>query len=540
MRREAGGLLVALVLLTGCGFLFFPGHTFLQADTQIYLPILEHLRDPSVLRLDPVAARPHVSYTIYDEMARWIAWVAGQPFQFALQLQQLIFRALGLWGMYLVGRAAGLNFREALVLMSVFGLGATINGPAVLTFEYEPVPRGYAIPLLVLGIGLMAGGRLRAAGVACGVAWLYHPPSTAPVLAVLAAYSVARRQWAAWAPVGVAMAAGWVVSQFQAGVRESQQFWGTIDATLEAVQRMRGAYNWVSQWEARHIRHYELLLVVAVAAYARVKERLPEALRWMMVGLPVVGVASVGASYALLEGMKWIFIPQFQPARAILWLTVSVIILATTAGLYAARERRWWEAVLWLTVVFAIPQGDDMVQRLLPDVRQPIEAIRLLVAMGLAGVAAYSVARQSRVAWLAVLGLPFYLMPEVARIQNYRPLHHPEIYEVAAWARAHTGKDELFVFPDAGRQLYPGLFRVAALRPLYVDWKGGGQVNLLREFGYEWRERWQQAGGEVYEPAKLDGLRKYGIRWVVLKQEHRVAGRVAAYENARYVVYETW
>ena len=35
---------VALALLT---FFQFPGHTWLQQDSQIYVPILEHLRDPT-------------------------------------------------------------------------------------------------------------------------------------------------------------------------------------------------------------------------------------------------------------------------------------------------------------------------------------------------------------------------------------------------------------------------------------------------------------------------------------------------------------
>ena len=55
---------VALALLT---FFQFPGHTWLQQDSQIYVPILEHLRDPAVLRNDILVQHPHVAFTLYDE-----------------------------------------------------------------------------------------------------------------------------------------------------------------------------------------------------------------------------------------------------------------------------------------------------------------------------------------------------------------------------------------------------------------------------------------------------------------------------------------
>ena len=57
---------IALALLT---FFQFPGHTWLQQDTQIYVPILEHLRDPAVLRNDMLVQHPHVAFTLYDEAA---------------------------------------------------------------------------------------------------------------------------------------------------------------------------------------------------------------------------------------------------------------------------------------------------------------------------------------------------------------------------------------------------------------------------------------------------------------------------------------
>ena len=59
-------LCLAFALLT---FFQFPGHTWLQQDTQIYAPILEHLRDPGVLRNEIVVEQAHLAYSLYDEVA---------------------------------------------------------------------------------------------------------------------------------------------------------------------------------------------------------------------------------------------------------------------------------------------------------------------------------------------------------------------------------------------------------------------------------------------------------------------------------------
>jgi len=65
MNFVAGVAICGLALLT---FFQFPGHTWLQQDTQIYTPILQHLRDPGVLDRDLMVQYPHVSFTLYDEL----------------------------------------------------------------------------------------------------------------------------------------------------------------------------------------------------------------------------------------------------------------------------------------------------------------------------------------------------------------------------------------------------------------------------------------------------------------------------------------
>ena len=58
-----------------------------------------------------------------------------------------------------------------------------------------------------------------------------------------------------------------------------------------------------------------------------------------------------------------------------------------------------------------------------------------------------------------------------------------------------------FVFPGFNRDLAPGIFRSEALRAVYVDWKGGGQVNYLKDLGEQWWFRWRQIRN--FQPADL-------------------------------------
>ena len=155
-RLLIGAAICALTLLN---YFQFPGHTYLQADTQIYAPILEHIWDPSVLSSDLIVQKPHVSFTLYDEVAEGLRKLTGLPFRQVLAGEQIFFRALGIFGLYLIASSAGLSTAASLLVTAIVSLGATIGGPSVLSFEYEPTPRGFAVPLLFLGIGLIAQGR---------------------------------------------------------------------------------------------------------------------------------------------------------------------------------------------------------------------------------------------------------------------------------------------------------------------------------------------------------------------------------------------
>src|SRR6266516_1782235 len=120
---------LALALLT---FFGFPGHTWLQQDTQIYAPILEHLRDPTVLRNDILVQQPHVAFTLYDESAIALRAISVLGFCEVLAGTQVVTRVFGIWGLLLMAEACGLEFAPGLLVAGICSLGFMIAGPSVL------------------------------------------------------------------------------------------------------------------------------------------------------------------------------------------------------------------------------------------------------------------------------------------------------------------------------------------------------------------------------------------------------------------------
>jgi hypothetical protein len=72
-----------------------------------------------------------------------------------------------------------------------------------------------------------------------------------------------------------------------------------------------------------------------------------------------------------------------------------------------------------------------------------------------------------------------------------------------------------------------------------VDWKGGGQVNFLKNFAGDWWARWQRVMGEPFHPSAIPRFRDAGIDYVVVTPKSRLHDRQPVYENAGYLVYRT-
>jgi len=558
---------LCVIALTLLSYRFFPGHTWLQADTQIYLPILERLWDPGVLANDPVAQRPHVAFTIYDEVALLARRLSGLDFRTILVTEQLVFRALGILGVYWLAAALGLSRRSALLVGAAYSLGASVVGPSVLTLEYEPVPRGFAAPLILLALGLVGQGRDLAAGCAATLAFLYHPPTAAAFWAVYFVIAlwpsrpaVMSRRVAGLIPLAAGVVILFVLSRAQPGMHEPQMLFDRLDETLEKLQRLRAPYNWVGTWESSYFRQYVLLWLVSLGALWRLRragvlptlgsrdnngwQRWPLLdLEFFLVGLPLAGMLAIPASYFLLDRLKLALISQLQPTRNLLYVMALAGILAAVAAAKAGERGEWWESLLWLVVVYAIPAHTRLLQLVTTGLWSPLSRWRMAtVALLAACTAAAMQARLHRRRWtwaLWVLALlaPYFTIPTLGKLQNYPYLHSEELDQLAAWARAQSAPKAVFLFPDAGRELFPGIFRAKALRPVYVDWKGGGQVNFLKGFAYEWWQRWQHTMEGGFRVQKLPRYKAAGVDYLVLRPPRKLPAYSPVFQNARFLVY---
>lgn len=508
-RPSVAAAVVALALAT---FFWFPGQTWLQQDTQIYIPILEHQRDPSLLRNDMIAQHPHDAFTLYDEVAIGLRAVTRSGFREVLAFQQIVTRALGIWGLILLAEAFGLGAWESIAVAAICSLGVVIAGPTVLTLEYEPTPRAFAVPLVILAIGLAARRRYVGASIAASIAFLYHAPTTLPFWAVFAIVLVARREWPAFAPIVLAA----VVLAAAAMTQGEPGYYGRLSAAEEQLQRMRASYVWVSTWPVSRILHWIAVMAIAAAAYWRARGK-----HWTLLAIAALGLFTIPLSWTLLERMKWALVPQIQPMRALLFTALAMQFFAAVA---ASRARRSWEAAAWFFAAYILT-----VQ---PVLTEP------WAWRGAAVAAILAIASAWRRAALPVALAAFVALPVAAGVVNYPRLRTPELAQVSAWARNSTSKDAVFLFPDVRRGVEPGIFRAEALRAVYVDWKAGGQVNYVRGFGEEWWFRWQQTMVPRFSREMLPKYNGLGIEYVVVQPKNRLP-IPPLFENSSYVVYRT-
>lgn len=529
--RDGLSVFLFIAALAALTYFVFPGHTYLQQDTQIYVPMLEKLDDPSLFAHELLTSRPHLSWTVYDEVAIALR-KTGLGFHAILALQQVLFRAIGICGVYLIGTSMGFTRRLAMFIAALFSLGATISGPQVLTIEYEPVPRGFALPLVFCAIGLCLHKRWLAPSFVATVALLYQAPTTAPFWIVYGALLWRARQWkpALLPAAGLAFLAA--LSKLQPGVVLAQPLFSVVSADVAQMQRLRAAYNWVSLWPAQVWIHHGVLCGIAVLAMWRVRHRLAERHYLVFGGLLIAACLSVPFSWATLEGLRWSVMPQFQPARAVLFITALAVILASAAGIETAFGGKYAEAFAWFLVPFAVP-----VHQLLTPPYTVKDAVLIagLASTAVAATVVHIVAPRRAWAALAMAGLLAFLVPPlVGRVRNYPALWNKEIVELASWARASTPKDAVFLFARAGKDLHPGIFRAEARRAVYVDWKAGGQVNYFEDLAREWWKRWRESMLHDLDDAELS---RRGISFVVVELKDARPGQAPLYSNAVYAVY---
>jgi hypothetical protein len=507
-RIATASLCLAFALLT---FFQFPGHTWLQQDTQIYVPILEHLRDPAVLRNDILVQQPHLAYTLYDEFALGVRKITGLGFGAILQAQQIVTRALGFWGLLLLAESFGLALGGAITVAAICSLGGSGRRSLGADGGVRANAARLRDPAADAGYGAGGAGAVSATGIAAAVAFLYHPPTALPfwgiwiVLCLLPGkWSCGRRQ--ALVPFGIAAAILRASAQAQP---ETQTFVTHLSAANETLQRMRASYVYVSTWPWETIAHHVLLFAVLLAAAWRVRNAFSVDTKAFLIGLPAVGLLTMPLSWLLLEQWKWGVVPQVQPMRMLLFITIAMIFLCAVAGL---RTERKAEAGVWFALAFLLP--------LQPLVTGPFAWGRIALALVLGGAAAMAGRWIPTVAVAAFFAVPW--VGGGGELSQVADAGAGAGYRMGA--RPYAARRGVPICRYASGPGRRGPARGgAACRVRGLE--GGGQVNYLSDFGEDWWFRWQQTLARKFSPADLARYRALGVRYVVLRKEHRTLMR---------------
>jgi hypothetical protein len=550
-RRQLGAWIILLTILS---YWQFPGHAYFSSDTLIYIPMMEHLWDPTLLKNDLLATHHYLAFTLYDEIALFLRRLTTLDFHAVLILQQWIFRSLAILGVYLLARGLELSNRMAVLVTGIFSLGSTIVGPSLSSLELEPVPRAFAFPLILLSLGLIAHGRYLAASVAGSVSFLFQAPTGYPFWMVFVAFvlwpdgrEARRRRLLAFLPPLLAGISLLILSGRQASLSPPDPFFGRVDSLQAHIQRTFLSYSWISIWPRSWVRSYIFLGVVTGLAVQRLWKWTRYELRFFLIGLPLIAILSMPASYLLLEKLRWNLMAQFEPMRALLYLSVFAELMSVAAGIKAAEQRHYGQAFLWLAVAFTIPTEPVVIHVLIPnlrtlaapDVRRHIFTVVVLAATTLLAIWAETMRRRwAGVLLTAVIIFPFLLLPLYGKVRAFIPPDNPQLQDLSNWARSSASKDAVFLFPDAWLSRDPSIFRATALRAVYVDGESMALVNYLRDYTTEWWSRWKKQMSLRVDPQTLEFCATLGVDYVVLYPNHRIPKAVPVFENSRFVVYQ--
>ena len=382
-------------------------------------------------------------------------------------------------------------------------------------------------------------------GLAAGIAFLYQPPTAAPFWGIVfLAFIFDREVRRRWKPLLVTFCIACLLlanlAQLQPEVVDSQNFFGRLSERLIELQHFRTRYSWVSLWAPKDIWSYLGIWICGLWAAARIAPLVRRELHWFVIGLPLFGILSVPLSYLLLEKWAFAIIPQFQPARALLYTVVISSILCAIAGARAGMNKKLLEAGAWYLVVIAIPLNVRIFDLFRLSDRIALQAFGVWVGLAALAAVLTHVARRSwmRPAALAVPVLAVFALPGPAHVETFPKIDKAPVTELARWAANNTWGSAMFLFPDAGHALYPGIFRALSERALYVDWKSGGQVNYFESLADEWYSRFEQTVDGKFTAARLENMLSLPIDYYVLERRHALVGVKPVFENEQFIVYD--
>jgi hypothetical protein len=241
-----------------------------------------------------------------------------------------------------------------------------------------------------------------------------------------------------------------------------------------------------------------------------------------------------------LDHFRWALIPRIEPAQLLLYTVAIASIACGVAGSRAALARKWRETFAWFLVSSAIPVRAELFDLLRPSDRNSLlhSGIWILLALVLVITLKYY-GVQRRPGLMGVAPVFAVLLLAVTRAGEGHPrMDKLGIEKIAAWAESSTWGSSLFLFPDAGRALYPGIFRAESRRALWVDWKSGVEVKYSEPVGMEWWHRWESAMLQPFSPKRLETLLPLPIDYYVLKSSNRLAKIQPVFATSQFVVYD--
>jgi hypothetical protein len=334
------------------------------------------------------------------------------------------------------------------------------------------------------------------------------------------------------APLAIAALILALLTRIQPPGIEAASMMRRLDPLQETLQRMRASYSFVSTWSWTTRLDFAIQSLIAALAFWRLRKCMNGALRDFLWALPVIGLLSVPLSWMLLEQAHWALIPAWQPARAILFVSLMAALLGAIAAMKATNLA---ERLAWLTAAFLMPMQHAMIGSAIHLRPLALAAALAIVATGLSAL--HQKSRGATLVFAALL--PFFAIPESKVVENYPHLETTDLRALSGWAQSSTPQSALFLFPDAGASLDPGIFRARSLRGLYVDWKSGGQVNYFPQFARLWWTRWVETGSGRWSvtPEDFPKLAAMGVDYVVLKQP--IARVAPEFFGAKYFAYAT-
>lgn len=494
MRR---GLLITLALLVVTWFEFqvYPGHSYLQGETQLLVPMLERLDTPGFLSRDLVASNPSFAYTIYDEITQLLHAEGHLTFEQALLRQQIFFRFLAVLGLFLCARAFKVRWQAALLLSAAVSAITLLAGPAFFVTSPEATPAAFSLSLIFLAAGLLLHRDALLGGVSGGLALLYDPMISAPFWLLLAAMSIAdarlrrllRPAWPSLIIFGLILAN---LVQLQAGLSGEQDFASRLNTAAVQLARLRTPWAWVTEWIWPTLWNYAFLTVAGIWAAMRIWTRLEPLTRWLALGLALSGLLSVVIATTLLSGHFEMAL-EMAPARNLTLTVAMAVMLCGVAGIAAAEAHRWRESAAWtLLIVAALLNA------------QVLDLLHLK------------------------------LSPTFGHAPS------PAIRSLANWAEQNTWGSSMFQFPDAGKDNTPGEFRALSRRALWADWESGIIADYSASAGQEWWSRWQADMAGPYSAGRLQNMLSRPIDYYVLRRAHILPNIRPVYLNSAYVVYD--